>query len=97
MPKAECMSYPVIPDVDIAPLLGPAVMFPNDDPAFRVLINFARIAQAGPTSSAESDVSMATEDDCAAPDGSLSLAARPLPVPAADRDELGEGNRAWDG
>ena len=85
-----------IPDLDTTPLLRLAACLQDDSPAQRVLIHLARIAQYRSTSDTEHDIKMLT-DILEAPYNTTQhttvVAATPMPVPAADRDDLDESLR----
>lgn len=95
-PGTPSMLAPTIPELDTTPLLRLAACLQDESPAQRVLIHLARIAQHRSTSDAEHDIRMLT-DILDAPYNSTPnttiVAATPMPVPAAERDELDEGLR----
>ena len=95
-PGAPRVLAAAIPDLDTTPLLRLAACLQDDSPAQRVLIHLARIAQYRSTSDTEHDIKMLT-DILEAPYNTTQhttvVAATPMPVPAADRDDLDESLR----
>jgi hypothetical protein len=93
-PGAETVEAPAQPDLDTYVLLRAASMYDPQHATARVLVNLARIAQQRATESAVQDLDIL--DSLIAP-GTTVVAARPMPVPDADRSEIDDRTRrvAW--
>lgn len=95
-PGAPSVLAAAIPELDTTPLLRLAACLQDESPAQRVLVHLARIAQHRSTSTVEHDIEMLNDILDAprntAPNTTI-VAASPMPVPEADRDDLDEGLR----
>ncbi|SCL21339.1 hypothetical protein [Micromonospora aurantiaca (nom. illeg.)] len=85
-PTTETATAMAVPALDTGALLMMASTYSPTDPAARVLVNLARLAHSQSASSAEELVKMVERADL--PDGVLRIAARPMPVPDADLDDI---------
>jgi hypothetical protein len=84
-PGAEPIRTLTLPDVDAAVLLRMAALYEADEPASRALVHLTRVAQYRSTESARLFLRMLAES--ATPDV-VTVAAYPLDVPEAERDDL---------
>lgn len=93
-PDATTVVYPTIPEVDNTPLLRMAASLPPESPAHRVLLHLARETQHRSTSSAVQDLKILDEHRqyMRVPNG-VTVAARPLPMPEVDDEDLDESTR----
>lgn len=89
-PGAAPVTAPAQPDIDTATLLRRAATFDSEHPAHRTLLNLARVAQHRVTAAALQDLhilheSITHDSDLDVP---TAIAATPLPVPEAAREDL---------
>jgi hypothetical protein len=89
-PGAKQVIAPARPDLDTAALLRLAAVFDDNHPAQRTLLNLARVAQAHNTTSALRDLDILHEaiNRGSPPKETTAIAAVPMPVPNADREDL---------
>lgn len=85
-PAAATVTAMAVPDLETSALLTMASTYPESHVTARMLVNLARLAHAQAATSAEQMVKMANDADLA--DGLLRIAARPMPVPDADLDDI---------
>lgn len=81
----ETVISPALADLDVAALLQLAASYEDGHPAARTLINLARICADRATSSALGDLEILTANTSA---DTVVVAARPMAVPSAERDDL---------
>jgi hypothetical protein len=82
-PGAESIVVPAVPDLQVAPLLRLAATYDAADPTSQVLVNLVRVAQSRVTDASRQMIGLAGE----APEGSISIAARPVAI-SRYRDRL---------
>ncbi|MBV8995882.1 MAG: hypothetical protein JO287_19750 [Pseudonocardiales bacterium] len=89
-PGAQQVIAPARPDLDTGALLRLAAVFDDNHPAQRTLLNLARVAQAQNTTSALRDLDIVHEaiNRESHPKETTAIAAVPMPVPNADREDL---------
>ncbi|KAB1943167.1 helix-turn-helix domain-containing protein [Micromonospora sp. ALFpr18c] len=85
-PSTPTATTMAIPALDTGALLMMASTYPQTHPSARVLVNLARLAHSQSASSAEELVKMVERAEL--PDGVLRIAARPMPVPESDLDDI---------
>ncbi|HKR50580.1 MAG TPA: caspase family protein, partial [Pseudonocardiaceae bacterium] len=89
-PGAEPVTAPARPDLDTSVLLRLAAVFDPEHPTHRTLLNLARVAQARNTASALRDLDLLRQKISRGPhpEATTAIAAVPMPVPTADRNDL---------
>lgn len=89
-PGAEPVAAPARPDLDTGALLRLAAVFDSEHPTHRTLLNLARVAQTRNTASALLDLDLLHKkiNRGPHPEATTAIAAIPMPVPDADRDDL---------
>ena len=89
-PGAEPVTAPARPDLDTGALLRLASMFDSEHPTHRTLLNLARVTQSRNTASARQDLDILHEaiNRGSGPQVPTAIAAVPMPVPDADREDL---------
>jgi hypothetical protein len=94
-PGAGPITAPARPDIDTTPLLRLAAIFEPEHPAHRTLLNLARIAQHRATTAALQDLEFLYESiNCGLGlEVPTVLAAIPLPVPEAAREDIDPATR----
>lgn len=91
-PGAPPVKAPVVPDLDTGPLLEMAALFDCEHPTHRTLLNLVRRSQAVAASSALEDINRIGGEFGPDPQTVL-VAAEPIAVPDAERDDLDEATR----
>jgi hypothetical protein len=94
-PGAPPITAPAQPDIDTTPLLRLAATFEPEHPAHRTLLNLARVAQHRVTASAMQDLEILYDSisRVSGPEVPTAIAAIPLPVPEAAREDLDPATR----
>ena len=98
-PGAQQVITPARPDLDTGALLRLAAVFDDNHPAQRTLLNLARVVQAQTTTSALRDLDILHEaiNRESHSEETTAIAAVPMPIPNADREDLTPRCAAPDG
>jgi hypothetical protein len=93
-PGTATVTAMAVPNLDTSTLLQTAAGYPEGHPANRVLVNLARLAHQQAAESTASDLHLlARMKPADQPETVLTVAARPLPIPETDLDDVDQVQR----